>query len=67
MPVCYNSDEPVILLNVLLTIYYYTHPIEKPLPTSMSTESSPGSEEEEGKGDQQMTPQLLNKAFSVYM
>ena len=53
------SDEPVILLLTILTLQVE----KKPLLSLLSIESSPGSEE--GSCDQQMTPELLNEAFSV--
>jgi hypothetical protein len=55
------SDEPVVLLDLWLTIH--TLQVEnKPLPL-LSIESSSGSKE--GGGDQQMSPELLNGAFSA--
>ena len=55
------SNEPVVLLNLQITIY--TFQVEKkPLPSHLSVESSPGSEE--GNGDRQMVPELLNEMFS---
>jgi hypothetical protein len=51
------SDEPVILMDLSLTIH--TLRVEK--KACLSIESSPGREE--GGGDQLMTPKFLNKAF----
>ena len=48
------SDEPVVLLNLWLIIL--TIQVEKLLLSLLSIESSP---------DQQMTPELWNKPFSV--
>jgi hypothetical protein len=50
------SDEPVVLLDLWLTIY-------TSLLSLLFIESSSGSEE--GGGNQQMTPELLNEAFSA--
>jgi hypothetical protein len=56
------SDEPVVLMDLWLTIH--TLRVEKKsLLSLLSIESSPGSEK--GGGGQQMTPELLNKAFSA--
>jgi hypothetical protein len=56
------SDEPVVLLDLWLTIH--TLRIEKKsLLSPLSIESSPGSEK--GGSGQQMTPELLNEAFSA--
>ena len=55
------SDEPVILLDLLLTMH--TLWVEKkPLLSLLSIESLSG---EEGSGDQQVMPELLNKEFSA--
>jgi hypothetical protein len=56
------SDEPVVLLDLRLTIHTFQGKKE-PLLSLLSIESFPKSED--GGGDQQMTPKLLNKAFSV--
>ena len=56
------SDEPVVLLDLSLTIHtLYVE--KKPLLSLLSIESSTGSEE--GSRDQQMMPKLLNEAFSA--
>jgi hypothetical protein len=55
------SDEPVVLLDLWLTIH--TPRVEKSLLSPLSIESSP--ESEKGGGGQQVTPELLNEAFSA--
>ncbi len=57
------SDKPVVLLDLLLAIYKTLRVEKKPILSLLSIKSSPGSEE--GGGDQQMIPELLNKAFSA--
>jgi hypothetical protein len=56
------GDEPVVLLDLWLTIHTFQVEKKQMLPL-LCIESLPGSEE--GSGDQQMIPELLNKAFSV--
>jgi hypothetical protein len=59
LPVC---DEPVVLLDLSLAIH--TLRVEKkPLLSPLPIESL--SESEDGSGDQQMTPELSNEAFSA--
>jgi hypothetical protein len=48
-------------IKILTNTYTWRH--WKPLLSRLSIESTPGSEE--GGGDQQMTPELLNEASSV--
>jgi hypothetical protein len=56
------SDQPVILLDLWLTIH--TFQVEKnPMLSLLSLESLPKSEE--GGNDQRMTPELLNEVFSA--
>jgi hypothetical protein len=55
-------SEPVILLVLLLTLHTFRDEKE-PLLSLLSIESSPRSDE--GGGDEQMTPKLLNEAFSA--
>ncbi len=52
------SDEPVVFMDLSLAIYTLRVD-KKPLLSLLSIES------EEGGGDQQMTPELLIKAFSA--
>ena len=54
------SDEPVVLLDLSLTITYFS---SWPLPSLLCIASLPGSEE--GGGNQQMSPEHLNKVFLV--
>jgi hypothetical protein len=56
------SDEPVVLLDLWLTIHNFRGEME-PLLSFLSIESSLRSEE--GGGDQQMMPKLLNEVFSA--
>ena len=53
-------DEPVVLLDLLLTVY--TIRVERSHRSLSSIESLSGNQE--GGGDQQMMPELLNEAFS---
>jgi hypothetical protein len=55
-------DEPVVFLDLSLAIH--TLRVEKKAITALLfIESLPGSED--GSGDQQMTPELSNEAFSA--
>ena len=56
------SDESVVLLVLSLTVHTFS--VKKnPSLSLLSIGSSSGSEE--GSGEQQMIPELLNEAFSA--
>jgi hypothetical protein len=56
------NDEPVVLLDLWLTIHTL-RVVKKSLLSPLSIESSPGIEK--GGSGQQMMPELLNEAFST--
>ena len=54
------SDQPVVLLDLWLTIHAFWVE-KKPLLSLLSIKSSPGNEK--GGGDQQMMPELLEQSI----